>query len=233
MNANHDFFFHPYVGKNYGGKTAYLHRRLLVCGASHYCDGCYDNPPHHTSRGETVRCNDGCGGKMTIDTIQRYRGNEQTAKNEWRKTYTRFFDLLAGHETSQAERNGILDELIFYNYLQEIEGVNGLDSHPEKFSDPVRRERDLRLFKKLLREYQPETVILWGDNIKRVFPDDLGGGPRRKAFDDSKLHPYMQNRVWLYPFDGRALTVCMAVHPSVCKDIEMKKVLFKKLDLFD
>lgn len=233
-----DFRFFPYVGSRYGREDAFFKKRLLILGASHYCDGCLATTQGENTRwGELLSCN-GCDGKFTKKVLHDYLYDSLYDSNGkrkgWKNTYSKFINTIIGHRSSCQEKDLFCNSVIFYNFLQEIEGIGDNDKHPEKFCDKQRQQRDLFLFKKLLVEYKPEVVIVWGSHVWDNFPDNLGYGCHTKMMTESVLPPYMQNRIWNYCFHEQNITFCASVHPSAYGHFKQNehKQLFDLLNLY-
>ena len=220
------YLFFPYVGPKYGTAQSVLKKRLLVLGASHYCDGCTGSR-EKTNYGEQIPCS-GCNGEMTLRVIRDYFNPEKKAK--WKSTHTKFYKTIVGDRDISIQ--GIVESLIFYNYLQAIEGVSQGDKHPEKFSQKEIKEKNEKCFEKLLREQAPEVIIVWGANVKNAFPWELFSIESRKAYD--KQFPAIYHCT-LKGGCSMDMDVCFSVHPSARKWFYRQKprALFSALKLFD
>lgn len=149
-------FFLPFVGRDYlsGGIFG---QRVMALGESHYC-------------GE--RCaNCGVAGKagdcaaFTKQVIQAYL-NPHTEREPWMNTYLKFERSLVGHETGQAERDGIWQSLLFFNFLQVA-----MDE-TRKAATPTQYQQAQKAFYEVLDRYLPESIIVWGKRLWDYLPGD-------------------------------------------------------------
>lgn len=224
--SDEEYKFRPYVGPKYGTAQSVLKKRLLVLGASHYCDGC-TGLREKTNYGEQIPCS-GCNGEMTLRVIRDYFNPGKRSK--WKSTHTKFYKTIVGDREIQIQ--GVVKSLIFYNYLQAIEGVSQGDKHPEKFYQKEIKERNEKCLERLLRELKPEVIIVWGANVRNAFPWELFSAESRKNRD--KQFP----AIFHCTLKGECpmnIDVCFSVHPSARKWFYMQKprALFSALKLFD
>ena len=138
-----NFTFEPYVGCYYGKPESLFNKKILIVGASHYhyCDKCmrkyviFDNGKYKkTKNGAHLIC--------FCDPPELEREFTRDVVNDHLNVksligYTKFTNAVLHPEinSSEDERQAFFSSVIFYNYLQEFEGVDSRDQHPEKFCD--------------------------------------------------------------------------------------------------
>ena len=214
---NEEYTFRPYVGPKYGTEESVLMRRLLVLGASHYG---VDADNHD--------------GNLTQVVISHYldpnrRVNRKTGELTWKPTHTRFYKAIIDDKCVGID--AVVKSVVFYNYLQEFEGIDAGDKHPEKFSQKEIKEKNEKCFEMLLREIKPEVIIVWGANVKSVFPWELFSIESRKNCD--KQFPAIYHCI----FNGECtidIDVCFSTHPSAPRFYRQRpKALFGALKLFE
>lgn len=216
-----DFGFPPHVGEFYGKKGSFFKKRLVILGASHY-DCQPENQSETTKDGERLHdeesfnCGNGVG--FTEAIIKNYLNGNMFDKDgklqRWKNTFTKFINAMLQHDASADERKAFMGSVIFYNYLQEIEGSGPNDKHPEKFSLRECKERNELLFKMVLTDHSPEVVVVWGKRVWNNFPDDLGEGDHIKNIDDARSPNGMHDRIWDYKYNGKIIVFCASDHPS-------------------
>lgn len=201
-----DYLFDPYYNKEFYGKlTSLTKRRVLVLGASHYCDGC----------AQCSNCN-GCKDKeglsLTQQVIRDYL--DSTKRYAWKRTHSRFYNAII--DGRSVDRSALVRSMVFYNYLQAIEGRSAGDSHPEKFHEF--RDRDEKCFAQLMNDFKPEVILVWGRNVRNAFPWDLFKG---------KIVDGQYSQIYHSEFEGTAVDICFCAHPSSIR--HFKKEIFSKV----
>lgn len=151
FSASKHVFFLPHVGKDYGGNGSIFGKRLCVVGASHYADV------------EDFQCGNDRKNwrKMTLKVVQDYLDPGFHAR--WKSTYTKFVNAFFGRGTSVEERRRFFDSIVFFNYLQRLEGRNGNDSHPEYYAE----ERHFLAFREIVSATRPDVVVVWGSKVRK------------------------------------------------------------------
>ena len=209
-----NFTFDPYVGCCYGKSESLFNKKIIVVGASHYyycCEKCmkqYFLAGNKTAPYALLSSN--CETEehlFTKKVVESYIQGKLALSS-----YTKFINAVLNFNSSPCDRKDFFSSAIFYNYLQEIEGVNANDKHPEKFCDEKRKARDLYLFKELLSVYTPDVVLVWGSNVWNALPEELEEKSPRQKVDDSKIN--MRDRIWDYSFGKKIIRFCACLHPS-------------------
>lgn len=204
-------FFEPFVGEKYGKSSSIFDKKLMVVGASHYCE-------HSCVK---------CGEKWIDDTCRTFtsdcvrEGYLEGAWDggNWRKTYTTFINSFYGRASSQRERELFFDSIVFYNFLQEREGVNPNDKHPELFN----KQENVDAFCEIVKRYAPDIVITWGNKPWEAIPYNLGDG-------DAK--PIKKNPSFLkYTLAGKNFILFGAHHPCAGFDSAAHHAIFNELGL--
>ncbi len=187
-------FFEPWVGNCYRGGGVFS-KRVMIVGASHYAE-CVDECPY----GGCGSCDDTACTGFTRQIVNEYLDGD--GDGNWTKTFSSFINSVYGHSADEAEKRDFFDSVVFFNYLQEIEGRDGSDSHPAKFNDA----RHLDNLREMIDEYEPDVVVFWGNHVYEAIPLDLGDGDAER--DDE------YDAVYRYSYNGRAFTAIFTRHPS-------------------
>lgn len=113
INKDNDFFFIPWIGKNYGKNLN--KKKLLVVGASHYCN--HSNVCIHPYNNKgcsnyniSNRCNLGCGffHDCTNGNTKNYNTCCPWMKKE---EYSKSYETLCTEISKSSDNNGILENL--------------------------------------------------------------------------------------------------------------------------
>lgn len=220
------YLFEPYVGEFYGKSSSCLSRKVLILGASHYCDGC-TGERKVTDFGEKTPCS-GCDGRFTKCVVADYldptkKVDRKKKSYTWKATHSKFYNAMLDHRP--VDRAVLVKSIAFYNYLQWIEGVSPDDKHPEKFWLSEFKDFNEKCFVKLMREIQPDVILVWGSNVRNNFPID--------RFDKwMKADKKFGGRLCKAEFEERPVSVCFCVHPSGRFRRAEHADVFNKLELF-
>lgn len=215
--------FEPWIGSNYAS-GGILSKKMLIVGASHYCDNCYFSDecggPCEECREEcpcpcTNPCGCGCS-QLTKYVIERYL-SPNDAHAGWKNTYTRFVNAVmrissGDFHAKLPDKTAFFNSVAYTNYLQMIEGENDEDKHPELYDQYAKK--NLLNFKNILHDLRPEVVVVWGENARSHIPTDLGFG---EALVDEVNHSVRH-----YKFEDFTFCFFACAHPSSCKFIAMK-----------
>ena len=194
-------FFYPWVGKKYGCDSV---KKVMIVGASHYCE---------KSEAAVDKCPYGCGKcsvhcrRMTREVINCYQKSED--RTGWVKTYTKFINSLYGREATQAEREEVLDHVVFMNYLQRVEGSGSGEKHNEYFKEPCH----FHSFCNVVLRYLPDVVIVWGDRVWRAILDSICEWNNEAEMDYQLAKRGWTADVRVNDFTFKLLSV---YHPSYC-----------------
>lgn len=191
-----DFFFPPYIGELYGNSNGFFNGvRVMAIGNSHHCDK-FDN--QHRCCMKCANYIPACNS-FTTDVVKDYISNPlgvggSEKDKKWRPTYTKFANLL--------EANGNIERLwtsiVFYNFLQCAVPNNKAQGNV----DEINRSKEYVI--KLLSEYTPDVVIVWGN--PRVY-QHLPKGEYWKDITD---------RTGIYTINGKNIRVACIDHPMLC-----------------
>ena len=144
-------FFEPWVGGEYysGGMFG---KRIMVLGESHYCgSGCPD-----------CGVGDRCRG-FTSKVIKDYL-DPNVKREEWMNTFKKFERSLVNRSTSPQESVRIWNSVMFYNFLQVAMGGPRQAGTDEQYRNAA------GAFFSVLDRYEPELMIVWGDQLWQRLP---------------------------------------------------------------
>ena len=152
-------FFTPYKGDFYGTENSILSKKMLVVGASHYCQDFFE-------------CGDACGNMakspacadFTLGVIDTFFSSEE--RYPWMRTYSTFANSVFGRDASFEEQCNFFRSVVFVNYLQRAEGKKGNEKHNSWF----RNLQNADAFKQTIGEYTPEVVVVWGARVWPALP---------------------------------------------------------------
>ena len=162
--------FLPFVGEKYAlqGKRM-LGRRVMVVGASHYCEhfehavGCnalcaHFGKYHFVYKGGELFFGNRCE-RFSHVVLERYRKqigapDERRWFRTFSKFYNAFFDNAVPHET----RIALMDLMVSTEYVQgaELRGPNG------NSREAMETDRNFDVFRDAVAEFKPEVIIFWG-----------------------------------------------------------------------
>lgn len=188
MNAT---FFTPWIGSLYGSPNSILRKRVMVVGASHYCEHC---------------CHD-CGNAFvhpdcsvfTQDVICDYLSDN--GSGYWKKTFTTYINSAFGRRSSTDERIRFLESIVFANFLQKVEGRTANEKHNEYFQEPAHVEA----FMTTIHDCQPDVIVTWGSRVWNAIPLNLGFGNAEMVGDS----------IFRYPFEDRFFILLGLHHPAI------------------
>ncbi len=183
-------FFEPWIGKNYysGGMFG---KRIMVLGESHYCEsGC-------PNCGVGNRCKD-----FTTKVIKNYL--DPNAEHEgWMNTYKKFERSLVNRQTTQKESVRIWNSILFYNFLQVAMGGPRQAGTAKQYRDSA------RAFFSVLDKYEPELMIVWGDQLWQHLPWERWTEGETLKVDRQEI-----NNGYYSLSNGRLVRVICVCHPS-------------------
>jgi hypothetical protein len=152
-----NIFFDPWVGKDYGKDGSLFKQKIMVLGASSYCDTCPDC-------GDRQKYPD-CTNFITRSVVEVYLGRNKTPaagkKGSWKKTFTSFVNSMLGKSSSKNDRERFFDSVVFYNYLQVSAGIDPYSAGNYPHGD----QRHHEAFLEVLKKCSPDVVICWGDRV--------------------------------------------------------------------
>ncbi|MGB5981646.1 MAG: uracil-DNA glycosylase [Nonlabens sp.] len=147
--------FKPFIGSTYKKQDF----KLLTLGESHYFgSGDMANFKADESSMSTV----------TQDVVKRYldykigKGNFEN----WMSNYTKYGNVVAGKQMSSKETIDFWNSTSFYNYVQAPTANPRVSPTKQEFTDSIEP------FKKVLKNLNPDLVILWGHRLWNHFPKD-------------------------------------------------------------
>lgn len=187
--------FTPWVGKYYGKPESIFNKKLMLLGASHYCE---DNSCSACPKP------DGTCADFTQDTVRDFILGR--VEKQWKATYTKFERSLCNRVLSQEERERTWHSVVFSNFYQTAANEN------EKFKTFSQQDKEeaQQAFMEILSEYMPDAVIVWGQKTYDSLPE--GGKEGQHLFVEGESQPY---RTWIYPLpNGNEANVMFTYHPS-------------------
>ncbi len=208
FSASENVFFLPHIGKDYGGNASIFDKRVCVVGASHYARG-YEDCLRGNGR-EVWRM-------MTRNTVRDYLDSEFRAETRWKATYTKFINAFFDTPTGTDERRRFFDSVVFFNYLQQPEGEDGNESHPELYAD----ERHFKAFCEIISATKPDVVIVWGGKVRGALFRKLA--PTEKDF-------VSENRIRA-EVGGHEFLLIAVRHPSQAFPQEKYREIFRECGL--
>jgi len=179
-------YFLPWEGPNYN--AGFNGKKILVVGASHYCDeGCIDCPQK-------------CSKDVTINTIKENARTNITTR--YKKTFTCFERAMTNKESnSLTERESFWDSVSFYNFCKTP--VSNCKKKPSNDSLIA----SVPAFKEVLTSLKPDVVIIWGTHTRDTILSQL---------DCELLEQCNKGNLYSLKYDSSSKAVlCPIHHPSI------------------
>lgn len=204
FSASEHVFFLPHVGKDYGGRGSIFGKRLCVVGASHYAPDVED---FQSGNGREI------WRMMTRNTVHDYLDPNFRAERRWKSTYTKFVNAFFGRGTTVEERRRFFDSVVFFNYLQRLEGRDGNESHPEYYAEVLH----FLAFREIVSATRPDVVVAWGSKV---------WGELSRRFPEAERSAAFPRRIRA-EIDGHAFTLLGVRHPSAAFSRGKHEALFR------
>lgn len=189
--------FLPFVGDNYEhgisfdkdgnlvlGTKENPGKKVLVLGESHYCDEELSDEELSSFTREVLDC--------YLNSEERYR---------WMSTFVKFERALSNTVTNVEDSKSIWNHLIFYNYLQLLLRGARMAGDSEDY------EEAKTPFFAILKQYQPDYIIVWGRRLFDNLPYENGV--------EGKCMPIININSWSYKIGDKMIKVLPIYHPSV------------------
>lgn len=189
--------FLPFVGENYEhgisfdkdgnlvlGTKENPGKKVLVLGESHYCDEELSDEELSSFTREVLDC--------YLNSEERYR---------WMSTFVKFERALSNTVTNVEDSKSIWNHLIFYNYLQLLLRGARIAGDSEDY------EEAKTPFFAILKQYQPDYIIVWGRRLFDNLPYENGV--------EGKCMPIININSWSYKIGDKMIKVLPIYHPSV------------------
>ena len=189
--------FLPFVGDNYEhgisfdkdgnlvlGTKENPGKKVLVLGESHYCD---------------EELSDEELSSFTRDVLDSYLNSEE--RYRWMSTFVKFERALSNTVTNVEDSKSIWNHLIFYNYLQLLLRGARMAGDSEDY------EEAKTPFFAILKQYQPDYIIVWGRRLFDNLPYENGV--------EGKCMPIININSWSYKIGDKMIKVLPIYHPSV------------------
>lgn len=190
--------FKPWVGKNYQS-IGYKGKRILVLGESHYCLKDLEKGGRCFPCCKKENMFEDCFSQ-TQDVVNSFV--YEYAGEAYLQTLLCFERGVLGKELTQQEREEFWQGVIFYNYIQYAQ--NGARTAPK----PEHWAKSELAFKKLLEEYMPDYIIVWGARLYGGLPDWDGEGSILQINENARTD------VWTYNIKGKSIPAIKVHHPS-------------------
>ncbi|MBQ8500862.1 MAG: hypothetical protein IJ494_00935 [Bacteroides sp.] len=189
--------FQPWVGDAYesGG---ILRQKILVLGESHYCTSLNEeNECLGTSPQECPKLCPRFTCRVMEQFLTVYDGRRSL------QSYVCFERAVMGKVLTEEERKQFWNSVLFYNYVQGVV-LGGARKKPisQEYQDSE------EAFEELLKTYQPDKIIVWGQRLYNAMPG-WGGHVEKLTIANGDYTP-----VWHYTVDGRDIPAMMVYHPS-------------------
>ena len=189
--------FLPFVGENYEhgisfdkdgnlvlGTKENPGKKVLVLGESHHCDEELSDEELSSFTREVLDC--------YLNSEERYR---------WMSTFVKFERALSNTVTNVEDSKSIWNHLIFYNYLQLLLRGARMAGDSEDY------EEAKTPFFAILKQYQPDYIIVWGRRLFDNLPYENGV--------EGKCMPIININSWSYKIGDKMIKVLPIYHPSV------------------
>jgi len=205
-------FFKPWVGKYYE-KGGIFHKKILVVGESHYCDGCNSCGLKYAKE---------CEDLNTTKVVNDYL-NPSKCSEKWKNTYRKFERSLVNRETTIEDAEEIWQSIAFFNFLQVAMTEARKSGTHEDYMEGQ------KAFLEVIDEYQPDLIIVWGvGKLYEYLPGEKDGwiwGDELKIDDYKVKNGYYQLK------NGKKSRVIAVYHPSVGYSWDWwHKVIKRELD---
>lgn len=161
-------FFQPYVGSNY--QHGIQGKRILVIGASFYCDKIHCPYFEQCTAGDTKAYDKICPEYKSRGLC--LHDEPSYCVSETPRTYKIFASYLAEALDLNPDYDKVWDKLAFSNYVQHF-----LPKRSESFRNTLYgdlSETDFMAFKELVVKYMPHIIIVWGTVINSPILHDGG-----------------------------------------------------------
>ena len=214
--------FKPVVGVDYEQHgRAYLGRRVMILGASHYCEhfcwdkGCGPSCAHYGKYhleligGESLYFGKRCE-RFTEIVYGRYRNrlkvprkpSDRKRPDSWMGTFSRFYNsFFKDGNPSDKVRNRLLDHLVCTEYVQGAEARKNDENNGEL----MKAQRNFDELVKTIKRFKPDVIIAWGARVWNGICD--------KIFDMSKIDVRDSVMVEM-SIGGCQVKIVNAPHPS-------------------
>jgi hypothetical protein len=186
-------FFKPWIGKNYL-THGYNGIKIFLLGESHYCGDCLAPCPDYFS--------EKCKNK-TINIVEDFLNYKKgiVDHKSYMATYTRFTDIFIGKKISNNELIDFWNSIVFYCYVQIAMDTPRQEPSMEDF------ETGDEAFVEVMRELQPDVIIVWGNRFWEKRPESFSKG--NKDFLDRQGRPLNY-----YSCNGKKIPAMGIYHPS-------------------
>lgn len=212
-----NIFFDPWIGSAYGTDASLFKNRILVLGASHYCESCDDCG----DRDKYQACSN-----LTKNVIKDYLNPEH--QGPWKKTYSTFINSMLGKSSTNEEQIDFFNSVVFYNYLQISAGEDPYSARQYDYSDP----KYLNAFYEVLDMVLPEFVICWGNDVWNALPDNWNNCGEAKKGAEFLVGNQKYSKYQDYPYKNNTNITLLGVrHPSIGYGRDYHNEIFSKLIL--
>lgn len=194
---NH-IFFKPWVGKDY--KKGIKHKKIMVLGASHYCnhnDDCpFFNDCTKNSRDYESKCPFYKGMFLSDTTVNEVN---DFLKGEVNDAYSNFTDFIVNEMGLAKDKVSFWDAIVFANYVQHFLPhwkTEAGDIYPQ----------DYEALKEIVQLHKPDMIIVWGAPV--------GNDLKKKERIATHLPKADDNYLFKQRIGGREYLFVNCYHPS-------------------
>ena len=205
----------PWIGEKYGKSTDVFRQKTLILGGSQYSDGYED---FHKEGGQAEWLD------FTSEVVHYYF--DESIKGRWKTTYTNFINSIFCSSASYEQRGQYFDEIVFYNYLQEIAGATANDAANFDYHAP----NHFAAFLEVIEQHRPEVVISWGEKVWNALPNDWGYGPAVMS-DEIVVDGNNAGKIFSYPYKDSVIRLFGVRHPSIGFGREFHHQIFQEINI--
>lgn len=191
-------FFKPWIGKDY--KKGLMHKKIMVLGASHYCnhnDDCpFFNDCTKSSRDYESKCSFYKGMLLSDTTVNEVN---DFLKGEANDAYGNFTNFMVNEMGLVKDKGSFWDAVVFANYVQHF-----LPHWKTEANDIY--SQDYEALKEIVQLHQPDIIIVWGAPV--------GNDLKKKERIATHLPKPDDNYLFKQRIGGREYLFVNCYHPS-------------------
>lgn len=201
-----NLFFTPWVGEDY--KKGINGKRILVLGASHYCNHNGDCPFFNdctkNSRNYDTKCPFYEGMRLSDTTINEV---DDFLKGGVNDAYANFIDFIVNEMELTTDKVSFWNAIVFANYVQHFLPhwkTEAKDIYPQ----------DYEAFKEIVQLHKPDIIIVWGTPV--------GNELKKKGQIATHLPKADDNYLFKQQIGVREYLFVNCYHPSEPSSVRVK-----------